>query len=266
MSRRSVIVTGATSAIGEACARRFAMAGDRLVLAGQDEESGEQLADELKSKSTECVFVHGEISKRLDVHNIVAEALENFDRVDVLAQMHVSRFSSPFLETSDDDFERLIDANLKGAFLINQAVSKQFVRQLDDDGAADKNPGTIVNLGSVEAVSASSDHVAFAATQGGLAQLTKAVAMAMAPYGVRANTVSVGDIKGEFQSAEARDHARGATPLQRLADPEEVADVVFFLASSAASYVTGQSLYVDGGRLANYKNGNTKANEVNTQS
>lgn len=248
MPQRSVIITGAARGVGAACARRFGEAGDRMILADPDEAAGKQLADELRAGGYETTFVHADMTNKLHVHNVIAEALDAYGRIDVLAHMVMARFSAPFLETSEDDFDRVVASNIRGAFLINQAVARQFVRRLSegDHGGA---PGAIVNIGSVEAVTASADHVAFAASQGGLHQLTKAVAMAMSPYGVRANLVGVGAIKGEDADIE-RDVEREATPLKRIGDPDEVAEVVFFLAGEASSYVTGQTVYVDGGRLA----------------
>ncbi len=249
MPSRSVIITGAAHGVGAACAKKFAAAGDRLVLADVNEEAGRAIASDLREAGAEAAFVHADVTNRLHVHNIVAEALDAYDRIDVLAHTVMEKFSAPFLETSEEDFERIVAANLRGAFLINQAVAKHFTKQAAnaDTGA---RPGVIVNIGSVEAVTAAADHVAFAASQGGLQQLTKAVALALSPHGVRANLVGVGAIKGEMDQHAEQKKVRATTPLKRIGDPEEVADVVFFLASDAASYVTGQCLYVDGGRLA----------------
>ncbi len=249
MAGRSIIITGAAIGVGAACARRFAADGDRLVLADRNEERGKQLAEELRSVNPNVAFVQADVTNRIHVHNIIAEALDAYDRIDVLAHTVMEHYSAPFLETSEEDFDRVVATNMRGAFLVNQAVSKQFVKQVD---AAQSNvaPGVIVNIGSVEAVTAAADHVAYAASQGGLQQLTKAVALAMSPHGVRANLVGLGGIKSEMADDEDKTEMRNTTPLKRIGDPEEVAEVVYFLSSQASSYVTGQCVYVDGGRLA----------------
>lgn len=255
MAGRSIIITGAARGVGAACARRFAAEGDQLVLADENEDAGNSIADELRESGATVTFVHADISKRLDVHNIVAEAKDAYGRIDVLANTVMDGFSASFLETSEEDFERILNTNLRGAFLINQAVSKRLVKQQDDEAALRGGHGAIVNIGSVEAVTAGADHVAFAASQGGLHQLTRAIAIAMSPYGVRANLVGVGAIKGDEVDEGPSEDQRKATPLNRIGDPEEVAEAVFFLSSDAASYITGQTLYVDGGRLASKAGG-----------
>ena len=244
MPRRSVIVTGGAIGVGAACARRFAEAGERLVIADAEEKAGRAITQEIIDKGGEAVFVLANVTNRLHVHNIIAEALENYGRIDVLAHMALERYSAAFLDTSEEEFERIVAANLRSAFLLNQAAARQFIRQ-HKEGTAPPAPGAIVNLMSVEAVTAAPDHVAFAATQGGVHQMTKAVALALSSYGVRANSVGIGAIRSEFTEEAERKRARESVPLKRVGDPEEVAETVFFLASPAASYITGQRLRRD---------------------
>lgn len=259
MGGRAVIVTGAAHGVGAACARRFAADGDRLMLADRNEEGVQRLAAELKANGAEATFVHADGANRLHVHNIVAEALDAYGRIDVLTHMAYEDYSAPFLDTSEDDFDRVVAGNLKSAFLINQAVAKQLIRQAKN---GTKGPGgAIVNLMSVEAVTAAPDHVAFATTQGGLHQMTKAVALALSRYGARANSVGIGAIASELPKGSDAAELGAGVPLKRIGSPEEVAETVFFLASSAASYITGQSIFVDGGRMIRSAGGHEEADD-----
>lgn len=247
MSNRSVIIAGATSAIGAACARRFVAAGDRVILADEDEEALRGLAEELKSKG-EAVFVTASISNRLHVHNIIAEALETYGRVDCLVNATINVSSEDFLELTEDAFDQMIDWNLKGAFLVTQSVCKQMVKQIEQS-TDNEFDGAIVNILSVEAVTVAADRVAFAASQGGMHQLTKAAALAMSTYGIRVNAVGIGAIKSDYMKEFDLKSAKSTVPLNRVGDPEDVAEAAYFLSSPAASYITGQTIFVDGGRL-----------------
>lgn len=247
MSGRSVIIAGAASAIGEACARRFAAAGDRLVLADTNEAAGKALAAELADKGG-AVFVAASAANRLMVHNIIAEALETYGRVDVLVNATLEVASADFLEMSEDAFDAMVSANLKGAFLLCQATARQFAKQIEQSSDSEGDYA-IVNLLSTEAVTAAPGRTAFAASQGGLQQLSKAAALALSPYGVRVNAVGIGAVNAEYMDEFDYKSAKSTVPMGRIGDPAEIAEAIFFLASPAASYITGQTLFVDGGRL-----------------
>lgn len=247
MSGRSAIIVGAASAIGQAAARRFAAAGDSLVLADTDEAAGRALAAEL-NKSGAAVFVAASVANRLHVHNIIAEALETYGRFDVLVNASLDVAWGDFLDYSEESFDAMIAGNLRGSFLMCQAAARQFVKQIDQTTESEGDYA-IVNLVSTEAVTAAPERVAFAASQGGLLQLTKAAALALSAYGIRVNAVGIGAIRAEYMDDFDAKSARGTVPLNRIGDPAEVAEAIYFLASPAASYITGQTLFVDGGRL-----------------
>ncbi|MEM8987163.1 MAG: glucose 1-dehydrogenase [Pseudomonadota bacterium] len=253
---RTVIITGGAGGIGKACARRFAKAGDNVVIVDIKTEEGEALVEDIITKGGEAVYVNADVADRLCVHNVMARALDAFGRVDVLVNAVGVYHAGEVLDTSEEDYDRVLRANLKAPFLMSQAAAKQMEAQID---RANEPPApgryAIINLSSVQAVATGSDAVVYAASKGGLNQLTKAMALALAPVGVRVNAVAPGSIKTDIepvQAADADEHTKvlSRTPLGRIGDPEEVAGVVFFLASEEASYVTGQCIYVEGGRLA----------------
>ncbi len=258
MSERSVIITGSANGIGAACAIRFAKAGDRLILVDTDEVAGRAIEEQLKTSDAKVSFVAADIASRLHVHNVIAEVLENYGQVDVLVNASTQYLSSSFLDTSEEDFNALLQHNLTGTFLLNQAVAKQFIRQREKQGEdinASPAQQAIVNFGSVDGVVTQAEHVAFAATQGGLQQLTKAIALSLSPYNVNVNTVGTGPTRGEQEGA--RDD-KNLPPLKRWGEPEDAANLAYFLSTKEAAYITGQTIYVDGGQLiCNHTNSET---------
>jgi NAD(P)-dependent dehydrogenase (short-subunit alcohol dehydrogenase family) len=258
MAKRTVIVTGAASSLGRAVAFRFAKAGSNILLTDPDRERGEQLRQEVEARGSDAAFVSADLDEALDVHNVMAEALDSFGRVDVLAHTASYFYAAPFLETSEADFDKVMDRNVRAAFLINRAVARQFIRQAENltDGPISEGVGSaIVNVVSNEAMVATAEDALFAASQGAVVQLTKAVAMTLSAYGGRANAVAVSGIKGTFDeaavvTAEQRRHSAEITPMGRRGEPKEVAGAIHFLTAEDASFITGQVLSVDGGRLA----------------
>lgn len=247
---KTVIVTGAGNGIGRTIATKFAEAGARTIIADVDEAAGEALAAELARSGMAARFVRCDVGAVADVEGVIAAALALGGSVDVLVNNAAILDSADFLELSAAEFDRVLRVNLRGAFLAGQAAARQMVAQVKSGG----KPGCVVNLSSVNAVFALPDHVAYSISKGGISQLTKAMALSLAKYKIRVNAIGPGSINtAMLQQVMADDGVRrrilSRTPLGRLGETEEIAAVALFLAGDAASYITGQTIYADGGRL-----------------
>jgi len=248
LADKVALVTGAAQGIGRACAEVFAKEGARVVLADVNEEAGRAAAAALAAAGHEALFVRCDVARKAEVEDAVAAAVRAFGRLDVLVANAGIVHAAEFLDLEEADFDRVLAVNLKGVFLAGQAAARRMVEQASG--------GAIVNMSSVNAVLAIPNQVPYVVSKGAINQLTRVMALALAPHRIRVNAVGPGTILTELaktavlgnREAERRILAR--TPLGRLGEPEEVARVAAFLASDDASYITGQTLYPDGGRLA----------------
>lgn len=258
MSDRVAIITGAAKGIGFACARRFWEDGYRVVLADIDENAGARAVADFDAEGKRAIFVPCDVSKKLDIHNLVAEALSAFGSIDVLVNNAGIALRGGVLDLKENDFDRVLSVNLRGAFLTSQAVAKYMVSEIEereDRSRLTDRPYAIINMSSINDSVAIPDYLAYTISKGGLKQMTKAMALELAPYGICVNAISPGSVKTDMlgsviNDADAMDKIRARTPLGRVAQPDEVASVAAFLASEDASYITGETIYVDGGRLA----------------
>ncbi|MBL8582561.1 MAG: SDR family oxidoreductase [Rhizobiaceae bacterium] len=246
---KTAIITGGAGGIGRAIARRFLRDGAKVVVADIDHAMGETAEKDLGALG-EVRFIRTDVGSRLDVHNLLAATLELFGDLDILVNNAGIVQDGSILTLTEADFERVLRVNLKGSFLTGQAVAQYLVEKVKNGGS----PGAIINMSSVNAVLAIPDQLAYAVSKGGVAQLTRAMALELAPWGIRVNAIGPGSIETDMlaavnKDAGARNRLLSRTPLGRVGQPDEIAAIAAFLASSEASYVTGQTIYADGGRL-----------------
>jgi len=241
------IVTGAAHGIGLAIARRYVAEGARVTLADVDAAAGEAAARSL----AHARFVATDVGDAGNAQNVVAETCHAFGDLDILVNNAGIIHGADFLDLTEADFDRVLRVNLKGAFLVGQAAARRMVAQVK----AGKGAGTIINMSSINAVVAIANHTPYCVSKGGIDQLTKVMALALAPYGIRVNAIGPGSIMTDILKAvatdrEAKRRILARTPLGRIGDPDEIASIAVFLASPEASYITGETIYADGGRLA----------------
>ncbi len=244
------IVTGAARGIGHAIAKRLLVDGARVVLADIDHDAVQRAARDLALYGTVRPMV-ADVSDKLDIHNLLTSTSAALGEIDILVNNAGIAHQAAFLDLKEEDFDRVMRVNTKGAFLCGQAVARRMVERVEAGG----NPGTIINISSVNSVFGVPDQLAYAVSKGALNQLTRSMALALAPWGIRVNAIGLGSIEtnmleGINPSLENRKRLAAQTPLGRIGQPDEIAAITAFLASDEASYVTGQILYADGGLMA----------------
>jgi len=252
LAGKVAIVTGAAQGIGRACAERLAKEGAKVLLTDINADNGQRIAREIAAAGGTAQFAPCDVAKEADVNAAIAAALAAHGRIDVVVNNAGILDDAPFLDLPVAEFDRILGVNLRGAFLMGQAAARQMVKQGTPAGAS--QAGAIVNMSSINERFALPDHVAYSISKGGISQLTKAMAIALAPHGIRVNAVGPGTIEtplldGVIKDKAFREKVLSRTPIGRFGQPSEVAAIVAWLASEEASYVTGTTIFADGGRL-----------------
>ncbi|NBB15426.1 glucose 1-dehydrogenase [Caulobacter sp. SLTY] len=248
LAGRKALVTGGAHGIGLACAREFAREGADVVLLDIDGPGAAAAAGEIAAETGRKVAgLACDIADATAAREAVAEAALAIGTIDILVNNAGVLAAGDILTAKLEDFDRVVSVNLRAAFVIGQAVAQRMVEA--------KVKGAIINMSSINAVMAIPAQLAYVTSKGAINQLTKAMALGLAPHGIRVNAIGPGTIatdilKGVMTSPDAAKGILSRTPLKRFGEPEEIGRVAVFLASEDASYFTGQTLYPDGGRLA----------------
>lgn len=244
---RIAIVTGAARGIGRASAERFAQEGARVMLADINAEAGEATAQALRDDGLDVRFSACDVGSAAEIRDTIAATEAAFGTPDILLNNAAIYRSIDFLEMTQDQFNEVLQVNLGSCFLFSQAVARGLV--------AKGKTGSIVNISSINARMSSGMATAYSASKGGISAFTAAAALYLADHGIRINAVAPGTIATEL-AASIKDQPQvladtlGRIPLRRLGDPPEIAALACFLASDDASYITGQTIFADGGRTA----------------
>ncbi|WP_146344880.1 SDR family NAD(P)-dependent oxidoreductase [Falsiphaeobacter marinintestinus] len=243
MTQKIALVTGAAQGIGYACAKALADDGFRVVLSDVNAEGVAKAAETLGGTA---VAIACDMSDGDQITALFDQIETEVGPVHTLVNNAGIALPGRFLDYSPDDFRKVLDVNVVGVFLATQRAARTMV----DKGLK----GAIINMSSINAVVAIPTIPAYCASKGGVNQLTKSASLALAPHGIRVNAVGPGSIDTEMMAGvnadpQAMKIAMSRTPLQRLGSATEIANTVAFLASDKASYITGETIYVDGGRL-----------------
>jgi glucose 1-dehydrogenase len=244
LDSKTAIITGAAQGIGAAIAREFIAEGANVVVADVQDQRGAQLAAGLGER---CRYSHCDVGDSEHVTRLVETACDWFGGIDIAVSNAGVNQNAEILDISEADFDRVLRVNLKGGFLVGQASARKMV--------APGRKGVIINMSSINAVVCSPHIVPYAVSKGGLNQLTAVMALGLAKHGIRVNGIGPGSIETELLAQVvntdpcALRNILSRTPMGRLGQPDEIARIAVFLASEASSYMTGQTIYADGGRL-----------------
>lgn len=255
ISGKTAIITGAANGIGLAIARHFRAKGANVMLADMDEVG---LAEEIgglgEDDASGIRAFHGDLRKKLNQANLLSATIDAFERVDVLVNACRQVLPTDPLDLSDKSLDTMLVQNLTSGYRLSQTVARRMIAQAEKDGQDEGQIGAIVNISSIAAERVHPDLLAYSVSTAAQNQLTRSMAVALAPHRIRVNAVAFGSVMSASLRAtlsdkdEARDDIVKNTPLGRIAGPTELAETVQFLASEASGFMTGEIVTVDGGR------------------
>ena len=252
-SQKVAVITGSSKGIGKAIAREFAKDGYKIVLNARDEKELSEAVYDIKKTvrgiEERVTYFAGDISQEKTCSSLMEHTIKKFDRIDVLVNnAGIGGAQKSVRELISDDWDYVIDVNLKGAFL----CTREAIKRMTQDGRSSRETYSIINISSVHESIPQRQSAHYAASKGGMEMLTKTVALELADKGIRVNGIAPGAIatdmnKDIIEDEQKKREEERRIPMHRIGEPEEIAKVALFLASDVASYMTGTTVYVDGG-------------------
>lgn len=241
---KTVLVTGGSRGIGKEIALKFAKQGyDVIINYVSDKTDTEELKKELEANGGKALIVKADVTNPEQIENLVKKAIETFEKIDVLVNNAGITKDNLLMRMSEEEFDKVIEVNLKGTYLMTKAVSKYMMK---------KRQGSIINLSSVVGVTGNAGQCNYAASKAGIIGFTKSVAKELASRNIRANAIAPGFIATDMTdvlSDEIKETIQNQIPLKRMGNAKEVAELAYFLGSEQSSYITGQVIHVDGGMV-----------------
>ncbi|MFY9175609.1 MAG: glucose 1-dehydrogenase [Peptococcia bacterium] len=243
LTGKVAIVTGATKGLGHAMAVALAQAGANIVVVSRTPQDCENVAKEIAALGVQTLAQPCDVTKKESIEELVVKTVEKFGKIDILVNNAGTAVTKPALELTEEEWDRVVNTNLKSIFLLSQAVGKHM---------AEQKSGKVINIASMFGLVGDKNVLPYLASKGGVIQLTRGLALEWTRYNIQVNAVAPGYVvtsinEKEFQEEKVYNYITGKTPMRRIAKAEEIAGIVLYLASNASSFTTGGVFTVDGG-------------------
>jgi 7-alpha-hydroxysteroid dehydrogenase len=253
---KTAVVTGAANGVGLAIARHFVGVGANVMFADMDEERlAEEVGEASEDAEATAAFFAGDLREKLTIANLLSATLDRFDRVDILVNASRQMVTGDPLNADEDSVATMIEQNLMTSLRVTQVFARRMIRQSEEeDLEGDGLAGAIINISSISARRAQPNYMAYSVSSAALDQMTRSMAVALAPHRIRVNAIALGSVmttslKEAIRENESlRSELLQRTPLGRIASPSEVTEVAQLLASESSAFMTGQIVTIDGGR------------------
>src|SRR5258708_5529511 len=249
LDQRVAIVTGSDSGIGRAIAIQFAKEGATVVVNyAHAQDKAEEVRQTIAKNDGKALVIQADVSQYQQAMGLIQQTVQHFNRLDIMVNNAGIEIHNPFLDVTEEQFDRVLSLDLKGAFFCAQAAAREMVKR--------KTAGRIINISSIHENLALPQNAPYCCAKGGLRMMTRTICLELAPYNITVNNIAPGAIDTPINAEIKGDPAKMATllkeiPLHRMGQPEEIAELALYLASDASSYITGSTFIIDGGLTRN---------------